>query len=479
VTTFEYGGQLRETRATTAREVLPVIYALAGVQVIPQPPFAYPGYPLAADARPAAAWFYAGVPVLCLVGWWFWRRPPRKLLEDASRGSRGRKMGGAARRRWVVVSFAAGLVVLQLVPYGRDHTNPAARAESSARPVGDTDCQTAPAAGVTPVATLGELQSVVQQMTSSLDLALSAIPQRGLDIILFQAHQVSTMHARAGGGLASLYPRRCAMLVQVRQQAENALVRRQPPDLGIAGPSLRAARASLVEIDHDLDGRIARAGNAARLANQPAETVAPLVTGAPPWDTPSTRAQVERACAACHSNEPGLPWYTSIAPLSWVVERDVAAGRPALNFSEWDRVQSAAAMAADAVEKRRMPPPSKTSVYPGTQLEPAERESLVRGLLNTLGGPTGLIITMTDYAFQPNQLRIEGGEGQHIVITLQNKGSTPHSFSAPALKLLSSQIAPSASQTVDFISLREEPVRFVCNVPGHEQAGMIGYITFQ
>ena len=41
------------------------------------------------------------------------------------------------------------------------------------------------------------------------------------------------------------------------------------------------------------------------------------------------------ACFDCHSNETYWPWYSSVAPLSWLIVRDVNEGRRRLNFSEW------------------------------------------------------------------------------------------------------------------------------------------------
>jgi len=46
---------------------------------------------------------------------------------------------------------------------------------------------------------------------------------------------------------------------------------------------------------------------------------------------------LERSCYDCHSNETDWPWYSYVAPVSWLVSHDVEAGREELNFSEWDR----------------------------------------------------------------------------------------------------------------------------------------------
>ncbi len=46
------------------------------------------------------------------------------------------------------------------------------------------------------------------------------------------------------------------------------------------------------------------------------------------------------ACYDCHSNETKWPWYSSVAPISWLVEKDVREGRNHLNFSEFELMTS-------------------------------------------------------------------------------------------------------------------------------------------
>ena len=42
------------------------------------------------------------------------------------------------------------------------------------------------------------------------------------------------------------------------------------------------------------------------------------------------------ACYDCHSNEVKWPWYSNVAPFSWVISNHVREGRKALNFSIWE-----------------------------------------------------------------------------------------------------------------------------------------------
>jgi mono/diheme cytochrome c family protein len=109
----------------------------------------------------------------------------------------------------------------------------------------------------------------------------------------------------------------------------------------------------------------------------------------PAWDSPATRRLAVRACFDCHSNETVWPWYAGIAPVSWLIRRDVDEGRRKLNFSEWDRPQEEARESAKAVRKGTMPPWLYALVQPRARLTPAETEALLRGLEVTLGAGDG------------------------------------------------------------------------------------------
>jgi hypothetical protein len=50
---------------------------------------------------------------------------------------------------------------------------------------------------------------------------------------------------------------------------------------------------------------------------------------------PAVATVLTRACNDCHSNRTVWPWYSHVAPVSWLVVSDVNRGRKALNFSEW------------------------------------------------------------------------------------------------------------------------------------------------
>jgi mono/diheme cytochrome c family protein len=107
----------------------------------------------------------------------------------------------------------------------------------------------------------------------------------------------------------------------------------------------------------------------------------PPLNAEPAWDNPRTQELTVRACFDCHSNETVWPWYSYIAPISWLIERDVKEGRRELNFSEWNKAQEEAGEAANTVRKGSMPP----WYYPWARLSSAERQDLIQGLERTLG----------------------------------------------------------------------------------------------
>jgi hypothetical protein len=105
----------------------------------------------------------------------------------------------------------------------------------------------------------------------------------------------------------------------------------------------------------------------------------------PPWDAPATRALAGRACYDCHSHDTVWPWYSHVAPMSWLAQRDVDEGRRKLNFSEWDRPQKEAHESAKTVRKGEMPPWFYVALHPDARLTAQETRALIGGLEATLG----------------------------------------------------------------------------------------------
>lgn len=87
---------------------------------------------------------------------------------------------------------------------------------------------------------------------------------------------------------------------------------------------------------------------------------------------------IDRACADCHSDQTRWPWYSEVAPASWLVAEHVREGRRVLNFSRWERRSDADRRdiqhaIAREVEARRMPLASYRLLHSESRLTSADR----------------------------------------------------------------------------------------------------------
>jgi hypothetical protein len=90
---------------------------------------------------------------------------------------------------------------------------------------------------------------------------------------------------------------------------------------------------------------------------------------------------VRRACYDCHSHDTRWPWYSRVAPVSWLVVHDVNTGRAHMNFSTWGayhRFERADLLdkSCDLVASGAMPLPRYTWLHPDARLAPPEVEAL-------------------------------------------------------------------------------------------------------
>ncbi len=116
----------------------------------------------------------------------------------------------------------------------------------------------------------------------------------------------------------------------------------------------------------------------------------PPVVTEPNWDSPQTRELAQRACYNCHSYETQWPRYANVAPVSWLVQRDVDEGRIHLNFSDWNQSHEGPEhevhepeTLGEVILNGEMPPANYMSQHPEARLTDAERAALAEGLLAT------------------------------------------------------------------------------------------------
>ncbi len=116
------------------------------------------------------------------------------------------------------------------------------------------------------------------------------------------------------------------------------------------------------------------------------QTNPPVVTDVA-WTTPEAASIARRACYDCHSNETVWPWYSKVAPVSWLVTYDVIKGRNALNFSLPLREPAELAEeVAEVVRSGEMPPRQYLLTHPDAKLTPQEVQALIAGTPGSAGG---------------------------------------------------------------------------------------------
>jgi hypothetical protein len=125
----------------------------------------------------------------------------------------------------------------------------------------------------------------------------------------------------------------------------------------------------------------------------PVDTSNPPVTAE--IDAPAdVKGILERSCYDCHSNETTWPWYSRVAPVSWLVAHDVEEAREHLNFSEWDQLSTEDQLegieeAWEEVEEGEMPLWFYLPLHPEARLSATDREVLKRWATSEAGAAQG------------------------------------------------------------------------------------------
>ncbi|PLW97395.1 MAG: cytochrome C [Marinilabiliales bacterium] len=93
------------------------------------------------------------------------------------------------------------------------------------------------------------------------------------------------------------------------------------------------------------------------------------------------RVMLKESCYDCHSNETIYPWYSYVAPISWLVVRDIKLGRDEPNFSHWEsqsKIDKAKNLdkIIDEVTDENMPMPIYTIMHAKAKLSDDERQLL-------------------------------------------------------------------------------------------------------
>lgn len=121
----------------------------------------------------------------------------------------------------------------------------------------------------------------------------------------------------------------------------------------------------------------------------PVQRTNPPAANTVQWSSPETQALFTRACADCHSNQTVWPAYAYVAPVSWLVARDVNEGREKFNIDNLGsmnnrRLERLPEEIGEVVREGEMPMPIYLPLHPEANLSAAEKEALISGLRQTL-----------------------------------------------------------------------------------------------
>ncbi|HWC18172.1 MAG TPA: heme-binding domain-containing protein [Terriglobales bacterium] len=90
---------------------------------------------------------------------------------------------------------------------------------------------------------------------------------------------------------------------------------------------------------------------------------------------------IQRSCQNCHSERTTWPVYSHIAPISWLIEKDVQEGRSRWNMSKWEQYSSEdrehiLSQIGPMVRNKKMPLPQYGFLHPEARLSDGDAELL-------------------------------------------------------------------------------------------------------
>jgi len=91
---------------------------------------------------------------------------------------------------------------------------------------------------------------------------------------------------------------------------------------------------------------------------------------------------LKQSCYDCHSNQTKYPWYSQIAPVSWMLKNHIDEGREHLNFSQWgdypmDKQNKLKKEIVEEIEDNEMPLSSYTLIHSNAKLTADSKQLLI------------------------------------------------------------------------------------------------------
>ena len=147
-----------------------------------------------------------------------------------------------------------------------------------------------------------------------------------------------------------------------------------------------------------LSGHLHPYGNPWQTKQQSAEPL--LQDGSMPADA---RAVLVKKCADCHSEAARAPFYASLAPGSWLIERDIVKARARMNLSRWQELspERREVLGEEIVEQAktgRMPPVQYRLLHWSASLSAQDVHALAALQIGGQGAETSSTVQAGDAA---------------------------------------------------------------------------------
>ena len=110
----------------------------------------------------------------------------------------------------------------------------------------------------------------------------------------------------------------------------------------------------------------------------------PAIMSEPAWSGLEARTLVKEHCFQCHSNETEWPWYSNIAPASWLIQMDVNEGRSQFNFSDWNNNPGELDEMIEEIQDGGMPPVQYWMFHPNSRLNDQQKQELINALESSI-----------------------------------------------------------------------------------------------
>ncbi len=91
------------------------------------------------------------------------------------------------------------------------------------------------------------------------------------------------------------------------------------------------------------------------------------------------------------------------------------------------------------------------------------------------GSPAEITVVGSEFQFEPARSQVK--QGENVTLLFKNEGALSHNLTIRRLGVATETIQGDEQDRIHFAPEMRGTFRFVCTVPGHKEAGMVGSLT--